>query len=367
MNGYARPVASALDRLNQAAARLRQPVAFMEVCGTHTVAAFRSGLHSLMPSNVRLVSGPGCPVCVTSQGDIDLLLEVAERPGVVLCTYGDMLRVPGSRGSLEEIRSRGADVRTVYSAMEAVDLAQSQPHRQVVFAAVGFETTAPATAVAVLEAQRRGLKNFSILCSHKRILPAMLALLESGQVQLQGFLCPGHVSVIVGSETFRPIVEKYGLSCVIAGFEPVQIAVALARLTELVVEARAALENLYPVAVRPEGNRRAQELLEKVFEPVDMHWRGLDRIPASGLALRPELRMYDATERFALKKQEAPEPPGCRCGQVITARCTPADCRLFATVCTPAHPVGPCMVSSEGTCQAWFKYRRPQPLVASAR
>jgi hydrogenase expression/formation protein HypD len=350
-------VAESLGRLCVAAASLGD-VRFMEVCGTHTVSAFRSGLHSLVPRNVTLLSGPGCPVCVTSQGDIDQLIELALTGGVTMCTYGDMLRVTGRRGSLERARAQGADVRIIYSALDAVRIAVENPQRQVVFAAVGFETTAPATAFAALQAQRLELENFTIYTSHKRIIPAMRALLESGGVNLNGFLCPGHVAVIVGSEVFRPIVDEYGMSCVIAGFEGADIAAALARLCELTLEGLPALENLYPQAVSPGGNRRAQKLLRDVLAPTTVYWRGLGELPDSGLVLSKRFRRFDARDRFGLVAPSNIEAAGCRCGDVITGRATPADCKLFARACTPIDPVGPCMVSSEGTCQAWFKYRR---------
>jgi hydrogenase expression/formation protein HypD len=355
-----------LDRLNSAANRLGRTVRFMEVCGTHTVNAFRSGLHSLMPENVILLSGPGCPVCVTSQGDIDQLIELSLEPDVILCTYGDMVRVTGRRGSLEEARGEGADVRIVYSALDAVQLAAENPERNVIFAAVGFETTAPATAAAIVEAERLELENFTAFTSHKLIIPAMRALLQS-DVNINGFVCPGHVAVIIGAEAFRPIVEEYGLSCVITGFEGPQIAAALARLCELTLERRAALENLYPQAVTPQGNRQAWALIERVFEPAEVHWRGLADLPGSGLVLRREFARFDARVRYQLDVPENREPPGCLCGDVITGRCTPADCKLFAKSCTPVRPIGPCMVSSEGTCQAWFKYRRVAQVHAPAR
>lgn len=341
---------------------------FMEVCGTHTVAAFRTGLHSLMPPNVRLISGPGCPVCVTSQGDIDQLIELAHRPDLTLCSYGDMLRVTGSnRRSLETARASGADVRIVYSSMDAVELATRHPDRQVVFAGVGFETTAPATAAAVEEAARRKLANFCVYTSHKLILPAMHALCSSGDVNVDGFLCPGHVSVIIGANAFRPIVAKYHLPCVVVGFEDTQIGVGIAELARLANAKEARLVNLYPQAVTGWGNRHAQNLLSAVFSPVDATWRGLGTLPSSGLELRYSYREFDARLRYKLEVLDVPEPKGCRCGDVITARCTPIDCKLFGTACTPISPIGPCMVSSEGTCQAWFKYARGgrMPLVAT--
>jgi hydrogenase expression/formation protein HypD len=270
-----------------------------------------------------------------------------------------MLRVTGSEGSLEQARTEGADVRVVYSSLDAVELAAGDPRRNVVFAAVGFETTTPASAAAVEQAQRLGLDNFSILASHKLIVPAMRALLESGEVRVDGFICPGHVSVIIGAAAFEPIVRQYHKPCVIAGFEGPQIAAALARLTELVAEDRAALENLYSQAVTEEGNLAAQALIDRVFMLADWRWRGLGELKGSGLTLRPEYARYDARLRFSLGTPQGREVPGCRCGEVITGRVTPVECKLFGTACTPVRALGPCMVSSEGTCQAWFKYKRP--------
>lgn len=351
-------VREAVDRLRAAGARLTRKTQMMEVCGTHTVNAFRSGLHSIMPENLRLLSGPGCPVCVTSQGDIELFMAAAKIEGVTLCTYGDMMRVTGASGSLQDVRGGGADVRVVYSGMDAVKIAQREPHRQVIFAAVGFETTTPATAAAILAAERAGLKNFSVLASHKLVIPAMRALLDSGDVNVQGFLCPGHVSVILGADIFKPIVQDYHMPCVIAGFEDIQIAAGLAHLAEQVANGVAELQNDYPQAVTAAGNTVARALIFKVFEPADVTWRGLGRLPASGLVLKSQYEKFDAAKRFALVAQDIPEPAGCRCGEVITGKCTPAECKLFGNVCNPVHAVGPCMVSSEGTCQAWFKYGR---------
>lgn len=347
-----------IQRLKSAAGRAGRKLAFMEVCGTHTVNAFRSGLHSLMPANVKLLSGPGCPVCVTSQGDIDQLIELGTRKGITLCTYGDMIRVTGRKGSLELARSEGADVRIVFSALDAVKLAAADRKRQVVFAAVGFETTTPATAAAILEAEQLGLLNFTVLASHKLIVPAMRALLDAGLANLDGFLCPGHVAVIVGADAFKCIVQDYSLPCVIAGFEDAQIAAGLARLTELIAQDRIALENLYPQAVTPQGNRLAIKMVEQVFEPADVVWRALGELAQSGLRIRNRYSLFDARVRYELQSHEMPEPKGCRCGDVITGRCVPADCLMFGKACTPIYPVGPCMVSSEGTCQTWFKYHR---------
>jgi len=351
-----------VKELQRAAERAARPVCLMEVCGTHTVNACRAGIHALMPKNVRLLSGPGCPVCVTPQNYIDLLIELGRRDEVTLATYGDMIRVPGRGKSLEAARSEGADVRVVNSSLDAVAIAEAEPSRQVVFAAVGFETTAPATAAAVLAAQEKELDNFSVLCAHKLVVPAMKTLLQTPEVRVDGFLCPGHVSVVIGAEAYRSVVEQYGRPCVVAGFEPLQIMKGIVRLTQLVAEGRAELVNLYTSVVRPEGNRHAQRLLKQVFQVTDSNWRMLGTLPDSGLSLRPEFSRFDAMTRFGLKLGEDYELPDCRCGEVITGRCLPVDCPLFGTTCTPTYPVGPCMVSSEGTCQAWFKYRRSEKM-----
>ena len=346
------------DELHTVAAMLDGGASFMEVCGTHTVNACRSGVHSLMPENVRLISGPGCPVCVTAQRYIDALIGLGRRQGLTVTTYGDMMRVAGAGGSLELARSEGADVRVVTSTMEAVAIAREHPERQVVFAAVGFETTAPATAAAVLAAKRQGLSNFTVLPCHKLVLPAMMTLLADPDVRIDGFICPGHVSVIIGAEAYRPVVEEHGKPCVVTGFEALQIMQGILHLTKQVAAGQAKLENLYPEVVSADGNLRAKRLIEEVFMPGDSAWRALGRMAKSGLDLREEYMAFDAFKRFDITLGEDNDPPGCRCGEVITGKCYPGDCPLFGSVCTPIYPIGPCMVSSEGSCQAWFKYRR---------
>lgn len=334
------------------------PLNLMEVCGTHTVNACRSGVHSLMPANVRLISGPGCPVCVTAQRYIDALVALGRRGGVTILTYGDMIRVAGAGGSLEIARGEGADVRVVTSTLEGLEIARREPHRQFVFAAVGFETTAPATAAAVLQAASEGLRNFSILPAHKLVLPAMRTLLNDPEVKIDGFVCPGHVSVIIGSEAYRPIVNEYRKPCVVTGFEALQIMQGVLHLARQIIRGEIRLENLYPEAVSPKGNPHAMTLIDRVFLPGTSAWRALGEMPESGLDVREEFAEFDAFRKFNIRLGEDHEPRGCICGKVITGRAVPVECRLFGTVCTPVYAVGPCMVSSEGTCQAWFKYRR---------
>ena len=346
-----------LDQIADACRR-HGPMRIMEVCGTHTVSLFRTGVKSLLPPSVRLISGPGCPVCVTSQGYIDAACELAGRPNLTICTYGDMLRVPGQNGSLEQCRARGGQVRVVYSAREAVRFAHQHRDRQVVFLAVGFETTAPATAAAVREADARDLRNFFVLVSHKLVIPAMAALLAEKDVPIDGFLCPGHVSVIIGAESYRPIVDVYRKPCVVVGFEPGQMLAGIGRLTRLIARGTPALQNVYQAAVSASGNGIARQWMDEVFEPADTVWRAMGTIAASGLELRPRYRRFDALRHFELELGPDYDPPGCRCGQVIQGKSEPCECPLFATACTPSQPVGPCMVSSEGTCAAWYKYRR---------
>jgi hydrogenase expression/formation protein HypD len=346
------------EELARLCERIGRPIQFMEVCGTHTMAAFRSGLHSILPANLRLVSGPGCPVCVTAQRHIDAAIELAAGHDVIIATYGDMIRVPGKRGSLEKLRAQGARVRVVNSALSALQIARDEPQEQVVFLGVGFETTAPATAATVLRATEDKVENFSVLMCHKLVVPAMLALLHAGDVPLDGFLCPGHVSVIIGSAAYRPIVERHGKGCVVAGFEPEQILSGLVHLARQVADRRPALENVYPVVVSEGGNVTAQTLLGRVFVVADAVWRALGTIGNSGLELAPAFRQFDALQRFGLSLGTDEDHPACLCGEVIKGKVQPAQCPLFASTCTPLAPVGPCMVSSEGTCAAWYKYHR---------
>jgi hydrogenase expression/formation protein HypD len=351
-------IAARQAALAAACARLDRRVQLMEVCGTHTVSIFRTGLRSLMPSNLRLVSGPGCPVCVTAQRHIDAALELARQPGALLATYGDMLRVPGRLGSLERLRADGASIRVVNSARAALELARATPTRQVIFLAVGFETTAPATAATVREAAADGIDNFTILASHKLVVPAMRALLDTVNVQLDGFLAPGHVSVIIGAGPYAPIARDSHRPVVVAGFEPPSILDGLVALARQLAEGRATVENAYSAVVTVRGNPVAQRLLAETFVVADTPWRELGIIPGSGLELAPAYRRFDALERFGIALGEDEKHPLCRCGEVITGQTEPRECTAFGTACTPLHAIGPCMVSSEGTCAAWFKYGR---------
>ena len=336
----------------------------MEVCGTHTVSAARSGLRSLLPEQIRLVSGPGCPVCVSPVGYVDHALALAREPGLIITTFGDLVRVPGSASSdavtaapsLATARSEGADVRVVYSPLDAISVARREPDKQVVFLGVGFETTAPAVAASIVRAAEQGLSNFSVLAAAKAIPPAMDALVRAGELRIDGFLCPGHVSVIIGSRAYEPLAGDHAVPCAIAGFEPVEILRGLVALVEQVEAGVARVDNCYPGAVTVEGNARAREVLARVFEPVDSCWRGLGEIPQSGLAIRSELAGLDAARRFEVDLPPPVEPSGCRCGDVLRGVIDPAECGLFGKTCNPEQPLGACMVSSEGACAARFHF-----------
>ena len=335
-------------------------VTLMEVCGTHTMAISRMGLRSLMPANVRLASGPGCPVCVTPTGYVDAAVALAFRDDVLVTTFGDMIRVPGTRTSLAGARSEGARVEIVYSPLAALQLARQDPARQVVFLGVGFETTAPAVAACVQRARHDHLANFSVLVAHKLIPPAMEALLCDEQVALDGFICPGHVSVIIGSDAYRPLSDRFGKPCVVTGFEGPDILAGVNMLLAQLVEGRAQVECQYGIVVTPQGNRKARKLLEETFDVVDTDWRGLGTIPASGLTLGAEFADFDAARRFALHVTVEEPVTGCRCGEVLRGIIEPEQCGLFRRKCRPEHPVGPCMVSSEGVCAAHYRYDEPQ-------
>jgi hydrogenase expression/formation protein HypD len=344
-----------LPRLRDAASAVGRTVRLMEVCGTHTHAIGRGGIRSLLPENVELVSGPGCPVCVTSQRDIERMILLARVPGMILCTFGDMIRVPGVTSSLERERAAGADIRVVYSPADALDLARAHPEREVAFLGIGFETTSPGIASVVLQAGEAGLANFSVYPCHKLILPAMEAVLD-GDTRIDGFLTPGHVSVIIGPEAYDELSRKYNAPCVATGFEPADVVEGITRLVEAVAEGRAGSEVQYTRAVRPGGNPRAWNTLMTVYEVADAEWRGLGMIPMSGLLFRPEHARFDAAARHALPELEPVHLPGCRCGDVLKGLLHPPECPLFGNPCTPANPVGPCMVSSEGSCAARYRY-----------
>lgn len=328
----------------------------MEVCGTHTMAIARSGVKKLLPKEVELISGPGCPVCVTSQTDIDKLIKIAAEKNVIITTFGDMMRVPGSSMSLEEAKRRGADVRIVYSSMDALDIAKNNPSKKVVFMGVGFETTSPTVAATVIEAKKDRIKNFFVLANFKLLFPALEAISSSPKIKVNGFICPGHVSVITGSLPYEKIAKKYKKPCVITGFEDSDILSGIKRLVDQVLKSESKVEIEYKRAVKKEGNKKAKKVLSAVFKPGSAEWRGIGKIKSSGLSFKEAYKGFDAERAF---KPKVPRPAlirGCVCGEVLQGIKSPKDCKLFKKKCTPQSPVGPCMVSSEGTCAAYYKY-----------
>jgi len=351
-------VAIMADNIRRMALKLKQPVSFMEVCGTHTMSIYQYGIRSLLPEQVRLVSGPGCPVCVTPVGYVDTALACTADPGVIVATFGDMLRVPGSSSSLMEQRALGADVRIVYSPLDAVALAGSNPDKRIVFLGVGFETTAPTVAASILEAARRGLANYCVLASHKTMPRPMEILTADPELNLAGYLCPAHVSTVIGGNAYRHLAETYHIPCVVTGFEPADVMQGIEMLLAQVIKGESRVEIQYRRAVTWEGNPKAKAILERVFVPCDAAWRGLGVLPDSGLSIRPELAAFDAASVLGLEETVGQENSACRCGEVLKGKLDPFDCPLFGGVCTPEAPVGACMVSSEGTCAAAYKYGR---------
>lgn len=328
----------------------------MEFCGGHTVAIMKHGIRQLLPPTMEMLSGPGCPVCVTDNADLDKAIALAQVPGMILTTFGDMLRVPGSRTSLQGARADGADVRIVYSTLDALQIARDNPVRPVVFLGVGFETTAPTVAASVLQADQEDVRNYHVLSLHKLCPPVIKALLNSGEVRLHGLICPGHVSAVIGSNAWEFISRDYGIPCVVSGFEPLDVLQCVYMLVSQVERSEPRVEIAYRRGVRPEGNQRALELMDQVFETCPARWRGMGQVPATGLRLREAYRRFDAESAFDFDPGPTLEPKGCICGEVLRAVKTPRDCPLFGKVCTPASPVGPCMVSSEGSCSAYYLY-----------
>ena len=338
------------------ARRSTKTIRLMEFCGGHTHAILRYGIRQLVPKTVEMRSGPGCPVCVTATADLDKAIALANLPNVIITTFGDMVRVPGSYSSLQQAKAQGADVRVVYSTIDAVEIARANPAKSVVFIGIGFETTAPTAAASILKAQQEKIHNFYVLSLNKMTPPVMKALLDSGEVELDGIICPGHVSVIIGSQPYESIARDYGVACVISGFEPLDILLCIDELVEQVEKGEPKVEIAYPRGVKPEGNRKARQLMEQVFEVGEANWRGIGIITQSGLKIRGEYQQFDADKVFPVSLKPPREPKGCRCGDVIRGAATPLECKLFRNVCTPESPVGPCMVSSEGACAAYYQY-----------
>jgi hydrogenase expression/formation protein HypD len=336
--------------------QVHRPIRLMEFCGGHTHAILRFGIRKLLPTEVEMVSGPGCPVCVTSSTDLDRAIALSRIPGVILTTFGDMVRVRGTRGSLQDERARGADVRIVYSPLDALKLAEKHPHRPVIFLGVGFETTAPGVAASVLDAEAKGLKNYFIFSLHKLTPPATRAILNAGEVRLSGILGPGHVTTVIGTDAWEFLPGQYGVPIAVAGFEPLDILRAISLLADQIAKGRARVDNAYSRSVLAQGNHTALTIMSRVFEVSDAEWRGLGILARSGLRLRETYAPFDASKAFQIDVSSGGEPPGCRCGEVLRGLLIPTECSLFRRICSPENPVGPCMVSSEGACSAYLQF-----------
>lgn len=344
-----------LERIMQ---KIGRPVRLMEVCGTHTVSIFRHGIRSLLPEGLELLSGPGCPVCVTSIEDIDRAIKISEQSGAILTTFGDMMRVPGSYRSFYEARAEGADIRFVYSPSDALRLAKKTPERKVVFFGAGFETTSPLVASVLKEALEEGIKNFYVYSVHKLVPPALRALLQDKEVRVDGFILPGHVSTIIGIRPYEFLASEFNRPGVITGFSPDEIIEGVGMLLRQIASGRAEIEIQYKKVVRPEGNPQALKILYEVFSEADSYWRGIGNIPLSGLEPSERYSFVDAKRVFDISVQSKPEPKACSCGEVLRGVKKPTDCPLFGKACTPERPVGACMVSTEGSCSAYYRYGR---------
>ena len=343
-----------LDRIHR---QSHKRVRLMEFCGGHTVAIFKHGLRQLLPDNIEMLSGPGCPVCVTATADLDKAIALAKLPDTIVTSFGDMVRVPGSTSSLQQAKAEGADIRIVYSTQDALTIARENPDKSVIFIGIGFETTAPTVAASILQAAQEKINNYNILSLHKICPPIMKALLDMGEVKIDGIICPGHVSTIIGSHPYDFIAENYGIACAVSGFEPVDILLAVDMLVEQIENEDPKVENAYGRGVKPEGNLPALKLMDTIFETGDANWRGIGMVPSSGLRLKPDYERFDADKAFDIDPGPTVEPKGCICGSILRGTATPLECSLFRKTCTPERPVGPCMVSSEGSCATYFHYQ----------
>jgi hydrogenase expression/formation protein HypD len=352
-----------LDQIRQVGAQIyaqtQTPIKLMEICGGHTHSIFKYGLETLLPETVELVHGPGCPVCIMPKGRLDDAIALANQSNVIFTTFGDVLRVPGSKQTLLQAKAEGATIRIVYSPLDALEIAKQQPDREVIFFAIGFETTAPSTALTVLQAERDGIQNFSLFCNHVLVVPALEALLTNPDLQLDGFVGPGHVSTVIGTEPYRVIAEQYRKPLVVSGFEPLDILQSIWMVLRQLVAGRCEIENQYTRLVKPQGNRVALDAMQRVFEIRDwFEWRGLGDIPRSGLKMHPTYAQFDAELKFAIPGQQVADHKACQCGEILKGVLKPWQCKVFGTACTPEHPIGACMVSSEGACAAYYKYGR---------
>ena len=334
----------------------RRQTRLMEFCGGHTVSIMKNGIRQLLPKNIEMLSGPGCPVCVTSTMDIDRAIALAGLPDVIVTSFGDMMRVPGTRSTLQIEKAKGSDIRVVYSVLDALRIARENPGKRVVFMGIGFETTAPTVAAALLQAEKDDVQNFFALCLHKVCPPIMKAILDLGEVRLNGIICPGHVSAVIGSRPYEFIARNYNIACVVSGFEPLDMLQAVSMLVNQIENENYSVEIAYRRGVKVDGNPQALKLMDQVFETCDADWRGIGMVPASGLRINRNYRRFDAETNFDIEIHQANEPSGCQCGSILRGVSTPTDCGLFGSSCTPEHPIGPCMVSTEGACAAYYRY-----------
>jgi hydrogenase expression/formation protein HypD len=343
----------------QIAGMTDRPLKLMEVCGGHTHTIFKYGIEDLLPPNIEMIHGPGCPVCVIPLGRVDDSISIALRPGVIFATFGDMMRVPGSKTNLLDARAAGADVRMVYSPLDALSMARKNPDREVVFLALGFETTAPSTAMTVLQAAKDGVRNFSVFCNHIMIVPALKAMLDSPDLKLDGFVGPGHVSTVIGTRWYEFVAGEYGKPIVVSGFEPLDVLQSVYMIVKQIVEGRVEVENQYSRVVLREGNEKALAAIFEVFEPRDyFEWRGLGSIARSGMKVREKYAAFDAELKFAVPGLRVADPKACQCGEILKGVKKPWECKVFGTACTPETPIGSCMVSSEGACAAYYNFGR---------
>ena len=328
----------------------------MEVCGTHTMSIFRYGVRDILPKDIKLISGPGCPVCVTPQSYIDVAIEISLKPDVIIATFGDMMTIPGKKTSLLKMKAEGKDIRIVYCAMDALLLAKNNTDKKVVFLSVGFELTTPITAITIIEAKKENIKNLFFLISHKTIPQTMEILVKDEEIKIDGFLLPGHVSAIIGTKPYEFLSKNYNIPAVVTGFEPVDILLGISTLTDMIENKDYTIINKYKRIVRKDGNRKAKEYLDKVFKIHDSRWRGIGLIPNSGYELKEEYEIFDAIKQFNINYKEYDGSVGCKCGEILKGKINPLECPLYKVVCTPENPIGSCMVSTEGTCAAYYKY-----------
>jgi len=333
-----------------------KPIKLMEFCGGHTTAIFKYGIRQLLPKTIEMLSGPGCPVCVTANSDLDKAVALAHLPNVIITSFGDMIRVPGSYSSLQLAKAEGDNVRVVYSTQDAIAIARDNPDKSVIFIGIGFETTAPTIAASIQQAEQENINNYYVLSLHKLSPPIMKAILDMGELKLDGIICPGHVSTIIGSYPYQFIPDNYGIASVISGFEPVDILLCVDMLVNQIESGQPRVEIAYRRGVKPEGNQPALEIMDTVFEVCPANWRGIGSVPSSGLRLKQQYQQFDAESNFTIDPEPTQEPQGCICGNVLRGVSRPPECKLFRTACTPEHPVGPCMVSSEGSCATYYHY-----------